>query len=268
MTTFSMTAQEFDQFRSFLYQATGISLSPTKLPLVTGRLHCRLQHHGLTSYGADYRLLTGGQMPDEVQVAVNLLTTNETAFFRESRHFDFLRQTVLPARWSGQTKRVWSAACSSGEEPYTIAMVLADALGSSAWEVLASDISTRVLARAQAGHYPMERAAPIPPQYLKAYCLKGVGCQAGTFLIDSRLRQHVRFATINLNAALPQIGMFEVIFLRNVMIYFNTETKHQVITRISTVLAPGGVLFIGHSESLFGVTDTLHLVQPGIYRKA
>jgi chemotaxis protein methyltransferase CheR len=133
--------------------------------------------------------------------------------------------------------------------------------------VLASDINTRVLAQAQAGHYAIERAAQIPPQYLKAYCLKGIGRQAGTFLIDHSLRRRVDFAAINLNVPLPQLGTFDVVFLRNVMIYFDLPTKQQVVARISTVLPGGGFLFIGHSEGLHGVTDTLKLVQPGVYRK-
>lgn len=262
----TMTAYEFAHFQAFVAQMAGIALSDAKIPLVAGRLAPRLRHYQLASYGEYFRLLSSGQARAEVQVALDLLTTHETSFFREPKHFTFLRQTMLPAHPPGLPFRVWSAACSSGEEPYSIAMLLTDCLGERPWELLASDISTGVLAKAQAGHYPMERATRIPAAYLSAYCLKGVGRQAGTFRIEDRLRRRLHFASINLNAPLPQIDPVEVIFVRNVMIYFDLETKRQVVQRLSTVLRPGGFLFIGHSETLHGLTTTLHLVRPGIYR--
>lgn len=147
-------------------------------------------------------------------------------------------------------------------------MVLADTLGTRSWELLASDISSRVLAKAQTGHYSMERAERIPQQYLKAYCLKGIGPQHGTFLIDQALRNKIQFTSINLNATLPQIGPFDVIFLRNVLIYFNMETKQQVVARLLNVLKPNGHFIVSHSETLHGVTDQLKAVRSSIYRKA
>lgn len=260
--------QEFADFREFVYQAAGISLSSAKKALVSGRLLKRLRHYQLSSYRDYFQLIVSGQEPAELQTALDLLTTNETYFFREPQHFEYLRTTILPACKAGGNFRIWSAACSSGEEPYTLAMVLADVRGTTPWEIVASDISSRVLAKAQSGQYGMDRAEKIPPHCLKAYCLKGIGPQQGTFLIDPVLRNRIRFMSINLNTTLPQIGMFDVIFLRNVMIYFNTETKRQVVDRLLACLNPGGHFIVSHSESLHGITERLKMVRSSIYRKA
>ncbi len=266
MQAATLSDQDFGEFQRLLYRIAGISISPAKKALVCGRLAKRLKHHSLDSYRDYLRLLTSGREPEELQTALDLLTTNETYFFREPKHFDLLQQDLLARRTPGAPFRVWSAACSSGEEPFSLAMVLADRLGEAPWEILASDISTRVLERARSGLYAMERARHIPERYLKEYCLKGVGSQEGRFLVDRRLRTRVRFQQINLNETLPQLGEFDVVFLRNVMIYFNTETKAKVVERIAATLKPGGHLLIGHSESLNGVTDVLAAVRPSVYR--
>lgn len=263
----SLSDGEFAQFQGLLLRLAGIHLSPAKKALVCGRLGKRLRHHGLSSYGEYFRLLTGGLAPQEMQIALDLLTTNETYFFREPKHFDFLRDQILPARRPGAPFRVWSAACSSGEEPYSIAMLLSDRLGGSPWEIFASDISTRVLERAKSGHYALERARHIPPAYLKAYCRKGIGTQAGTLLVEPSLRTRVDFQQVNLNEPLPLLGEFDVVFLRNVMIYFGQETKRKVVQRLIPLLKPGGTLIIGHSESLNDVTDELRPISPSIYRR-
>lgn len=263
----TLSDQEFKQFQSMIYDIAGISMSPAKKPLVSGRLAKRVKHHGFASYGDYFRILMKEESRAELQVAVDLLTTNETYFFRESKHFDFLRNHIVPQHPAGKPFRVWSAASSSGQEPYSIAMTLADSLGSKPWEISASDISTRVLEKARSGHYPMEQAEDIPKHYLSSYCLKGVGSQEGTFLIERGVRSRVNFMQINLNLKLPKLGEFDVIFLRNVMIYFDTETKRQVVRRILEQLKPGGYLLIGHSESLNGVVDELQSVMPSIYRK-
>jgi len=267
MSSISISDREFTQFQRFIYDAAGITLSSAKKALVAGRLAKRLVQHELGSYGEYFRLLASGEAPAEVQAAVDLLTTNETYFFREAKHFALLKEQAAAARKSAQPFRVWSAASSSGEEAYSIAMVLADCLDGRAWEVMGSDISTRVLQRARAGHYPVERTTHIPPAYLKRFCLKGTGTQQGTLLVESTLRSRVQFTQVNLNAALPQLGTFDVIFLRNVMIYFNDETKRQVVARLLSVLKPGGLFLVGHSESLNGITDSLRAVAPSIYRK-
>jgi chemotaxis protein methyltransferase CheR len=267
MPVTAITDREFMQFQRFIYDAAGIFMANGKQALVSGRLAKRLAHYQLNSYGDYLRLLESRAQPAELQVAVDLLTTNETYFFREPKHFALLRDLATEARDKKQTLRVWSAASSSGEEPYSIAMVMADVLGDAAWEVLGTDISTRVLERARSGHYPMERASQMPPSYLKRFCLKGQGCEAGTMLIERPLRQRVQFRHLNLNEPLPKIGSFDVIFLRNVMIYFNLETKRQVVARLLAQLRPGGYFLIGHSETLNDINDTLLAVAPSIYRK-
>ncbi len=259
--------EEFHQFRSWLHRTAGINLSPAKKPLVSGRLSKRLKHYKLSSYGEYFRLITQASQTEELQVALDLLTTNETYFFREPKHFDFLNSDVLPHAKPGQPFRLWSAASSSGEEPYTLAMTLADGLGSTPWEIIASDISMRVLEKARTGHYSLDRTEGIPRHLLTKYCLKGTGSQEGTFLIERTLRSRVQFMQINLNNALPRMGEFDVIFLRNVMIYFDMDTKREVVARMLPHLKSGGYFFVSHSESLNGISDSLKLVKPSIYRK-
>lgn len=258
---------EFNQFRDLIYRLAGISLSPAKKQLVSGRLAKRLRHHNLASYGEYLRFITSPHGKEELQVTVDSLTTNETHFFREPKHFDFLRSQIVPARKPGHGMRIWSAACSSGEEPYSIAMLLDEMLGNEPWEVVASDISTKVLGKAHSGIYPAERIPEIPKHYLSRYCLKGVGDYDGTLLIEQFLRDRVRFLQHNLTDAPPALGEFDVIFLRNVMIYFNQQTKQQVVSRLLPLLRRGGYFLIGHSESLNGVTNDLQQVMPAIYRK-
>jgi chemotaxis protein methyltransferase CheR len=267
MSVISITDNEFTQFQRFIFEAAGITLSASKKALVSGRLAKRLQHCGLDSYGEYFRLLVGGSSPSEVQTAVDLLTTNETYFFREQKHFDLLRELALAASKNAQSFRVWSAASSSGEEAYSIAMVLADCLGDKAWEVVGTDISMRVLERARSGHYPLERTRLIPQAYLKRFCLKGTGAQENTLLIERSLRGRVQFLQGNLNTALPRIGEFDVIFLRNVMIYFNGDTKRGVVARAVALLKRGGHFFVGHSETLNELTDAVQPLAPSIYRK-
>jgi chemotaxis protein methyltransferase CheR len=267
LTASTLSDREFEQIRHLLYEQAGISLSPGKKALVIGRLAKRLQAHGLDSFGDYFSLLTDRRHGDELTTAIDLLTTNETYFFREPKHFEFLRQEILPKVRPGRTFRVWSAASSSGEEAYSIAMTLADALEGHPWEVVGSDLSTRVLERARAGVYPMPRAKDIPDPLLKRCCLKGVRSQEGSFAIDPDLRRRVSFLQVNLIEALPQLGEFDLVFLRNVMIYFDHSTKQQVVQRVVSTLRPGGTLFIGHSEALHPLNPALSVVRPSILRK-
>ncbi len=264
MSAIAISEAEFAQFQRFIHEMAGISLSATKKQLVSGRLSARLRQHQLGSFAEYFQLLRSGTVPGEMQAAVDLLTTNETYFFREPRHFDFLRQ-LLGAAGSAPW-RVWSAASSSGEEAYSIAMVLAE-LARGDWQVVGSDISERVLARAARGQYPLDRARNIPDAYLRRFCLRGVDDQQGTLLVSRELRSRVQFLKLNLNAALPAIGPFDLVFLRNVMIYFDAATKRQVVERVLGQLRPGGHLFVGHAESLHGVSQSVQMVAPSIYRK-
>jgi chemotaxis protein methyltransferase CheR len=266
-TTFeaSITDREFHAVQRFLFDASGISLSDAKKLLVSTRLGKRLRACALKDYSAYLKLIA--EDAQERQFALDLLTTNETYFFREPQHFDFLRTEVVPRHPPGRTFRVWSAACSSGEEPYSIAMQLDSDLATTPWEVVGTDISTRMLDKCRAGRYPMERAQGISKEYLRRYCLMGTGPEQGYLLVDRPLRGNLNFRHANLNGRLPDVGEFDVIFLRNVMIYFDADTKRSLIGRILTHLRPGGWLFIGHSESLHGINASLKPVRPAIYQK-
>ena len=263
----TITDQEFALFQRLIYKIAGINLSEAKKILLVGRLSKRLKHYGFATFTEYYRLLAAGTHADELQTFVDLLTTNETYFFREPQHFEYLRDHILPARRGSTSFRVWSGACSSGEEPYTIAMVLAEHLPGTQWEVFASDISMTVLARAQTGLYPLERTTGIPKEYLRKYCMKGVRSQEGKLLVSPDLRQRVRFGQVNLTEAITGVGEFDVIFLRNVMIYFDGDTKRKVVENMLPSLKPGGHFIVGHSESLNGITDRLRALRPTIYQK-
>lgn len=264
----TITDQEFGLFQRLIYKIAGISLSDAKKVLLVGRLTRRLSQYELASFGDYYRMLASGNFPEEVQTMVDLLTTNETYFFREPKHFEFLRNEVIAKRTSPATFRVWSAASSSGEEAYSIAMTLAEALPNKPWEIVGSDISTKVLAKAVAGHYSLARTEGIPLGHMHKYCLKGIRSHAGTFLIRPELRQKTSFFQINLmHPVEADIGEFDVIFLRNVMIYFDPETKTKVVHNLLPRLKTGGYLIIGHSETLNGITDRVVSVRPTIYRK-
>jgi len=256
---------EFHKFARLLHQHAGIHLSERKKVMLATRLHRRLRHYGLHSFNQYYRLVTEGEQPGELQVMIDHLTTNETHFFREPAHFRFLTELVRSQtldHW-----RIWCAASSSGEEVYTLAMVLDNALGAGRWSILGSDISSRMLQQARRGVYPEEDNVSIPEPLLKRYCLQGIGAQAGNFAIDRRLKRNIELRQINLTAPLPSIGQFDVIFIRNVMIYFDQSTKHQVVKRVVAQLRPGGYILTSHSETLHGITPELKMVRPSIYRK-
>ncbi len=259
-----LSDKEFGGFSRMIFDQAGIHMNPSKKPLVSGRLTKRLNHHSLDSF-AEYLSLVSKDAAER-QIAVDLLTTNETYFFREPQHFEFLDKVIAPELRGQSNIRIWCGASSTGEEPYTIAMTLAETLGHTRFDILASDISTRVLETARKALYPIEDAKDIPKQLRMKYCLKGVGPQQGWFLVNDLLRARIKFDQINLNAPLSGMGPFDVIFLRNVMIYFNQDTKRDVVARLIPLLRPGGYFIISHSESLHGVTDHLKMVKPSIYR--
>jgi len=263
----NITTAEFAQFQKLIYQIAGISLADSKKVLLMGRLGKRLRALGMNSFGEYYHYVASGKDPDERQTMIDLLTTNETYFFREEAHFDFLRKTLIPQHPAGQSLDIWSAASSTGEEIYTLCMVLSDEMGTNAnWNILGSDISTHVLDIARRGQYWFDRTRGLPQEYLRKYCLKGVRTQEGSFIIAPELRKHTRFMQINLNNTLPELGKFHAIFLRNVMIYFDNDTKRRVVARIVEKLHPGGYLIVGHSESMNGINTTVKPVKPTIYR--
>jgi chemotaxis protein methyltransferase CheR len=263
-----ITDDEFGRVRDLAMRLAGISIPATKKTLIIGRWGRRLAFHSLTNFDDYLDLLSQAGGREELQIALDLLTTNETSFFREPKHFEFLRTEVLPHAPRGGQFRVWSAACSSGEEPYSVAMLLAAELPIGNWEVLGTDISARVLEAARTGLYGFDRAEQISPAYLRRFCLKGKGPQAGKFLIEKSLRERVTFARANLNEPLADFGKFDVILLRNVMIYFNTATKQRVMKHLLPALKPGGYFITGHCDTLAGVTHGLATRSASVYRKA
>jgi len=258
--------EEFKRFQRLVLQNTGITLSDQKKALVVGRLGSRLRHRKADSFTAYYKLLQDPGESDELQTAIDLITTNETSFFREADHFNVLRDYVHSLRPVPFPFRVWSAASSSGEEAYTIAMVLSDILASAEWDVVGTDISTRVLERARKGLYPMERAATIPQDYLRRFCLKGQDRHEGLFLMSRQIRERVTFTHANLCKPLPRLGPFDVAFLRNVLIYFDLPQKKLVVEAVVNQLKPGGLLIVGHSENLTGIRGDLTVLKPTVYR--
>ncbi len=269
-----LTDRDFLGFQRLIYREAGIHLGPTKKALLVGRLSRRLRELGWPSFREYLRRVE--EEPLERVRLLDAICTHETRFFREPRHFEFLEREVLP-RWraqgatdtGGRRVRVWSAGCSTGEEPFTLAMVLLHHLPpSEGWqiEILASDLSTRILERAQRALWPMTRAKEIPTPYLKAFMLKGFGSQEGWMKAGPELRQVVRFQQVNLNAErYPVKEGLDLIFCRNVLIYFDVASKERVVERLLGHLAPRGYLFVGHAESLSGMTQRVRTVLPTVY---
>lgn len=258
--------REFFQFQEMVEQVMGVHLPLHKKTLLNNRLAKRLAARQCRNFGEYFALIQRENEEAEYQLALELLTTNETYFFREPKHFDFLREVILPARDPNQRLRVWSAASSTGEEPYSIAMVLREHC-CGPWEILASDINTQVLEQARRGIYPALRVKQIPENFKRQYCRKGVGKYQGQLRVVPELRAQVQFQKINLNEEIPAaIGRFELIFIRNAMIYFERRTQMAVLDRLRRCLQPRGYVLIGHAESLHGLSDQFDMVQPAIYR--
>ncbi len=260
-----LTDTEFAIFQKLIHEWAGIHMPDSKKALVSSRIMKRLRHYGLSSYTDYLRIVRSENDRGERQMMINLLTTNETYFFREIRHFDWLRERAASHDRS-EPFRVWSAACSSGQEVYSIAMTLADVLGDAGWQVMGTDISEHMLAQALGATYPLEMAEEIPQHLLKAYCLKGTGSEQGKFCIAPALLKNIRLKRMNLLEHKPgSLGYFDVIFLRNVMIYFDRETRKKVSEALAQSLKPGGFLVIGHAESLHGISERLRAVKPTVY---
>jgi chemotaxis protein methyltransferase CheR len=265
----ALTDAEFERFRLLILGAAGIHLRENKRRLLMARLGPRLQQLGLESFSAYYDYQAGEASGRELTVLINRITTNKTSFFREPHHFEFLARHVVP-RAREHRLRIWSAACSSGEEPYSIAITLREATGGLAgWDVriLASDIDTEMLARAEAGIYSLESLEGIPGHRLRAHFLRGYGGYEGMAQVRPELRRLLNFRRINLiEPAWPVEERFDVVFCRNAIIYFDRPTQERIVERLAARLHPGGHFFSGHSETLFWARDLLAPVQPTIYR--
>lgn len=268
----TLSTNEFQLFQTLVYQQVGISLSENKQSLIVSRLSKRVRDLELPSYQAYYDFVVGGTDPDELTKLLDMISTNKTDFFREPGHFDFLREKIIPTLANEQAIRIWCSASSTGEEPYTIAMTLWDAISQPAqWDcqILASDISTRVLEKAAKGIYEDERVQSLPSDLVRRHFLRGKGEQQGFLKIKLPLLNMVSFRRINLmDEAFPIRNPLDVIFCRNVMIYFDRPTQAKLMTKFYRYLKPGGYLFIGHSESLQWIEHPFAYVAPTIYQKA
>jgi chemotaxis protein methyltransferase CheR len=271
---FVFTDADFNSLRQLVREVSGITLADSKRELVYGRLSRRLRHHGLNSF-ADYRaLLSGDRGPAEMGEFTNAVTTNLTSFFRENHHFDYLRDHFLVPRVNGRNAerriRIWCSAASTGEEPYSIAMTVADAIPD--WErwdikILATDIDTDVLAQCAAASYKEERIAGLPRARLEKHFTHVGSGPTLRYNIKPELKQMISFRQLNLMNPLPMKGPLDVIFCRNVIIYFEKDTQRELFARMAPLQRPGDLLFLGHSESLFKVSEEWSLIGKTIYRK-
>ncbi len=263
-----MEPETFQAFQHIAYQKAGIFLRPGKAALVQARLARRLRELGLTSE-REYLEHLRVEGEEELVLFLDAISTNFTKFFREPDHFETLARDVQAALSAGQTRfRFWCAGCSSGEEPYTAAMVLEPLLRTRDWKVLATDISTRVLTRAARGTYTEEEIEPVPEPLRGKYLERVTGVDgAGRFAVSPRLREHIVFHRLNLaERPYPMKGPLDAVFCRNVMIYFDRTMRAGLVGEIERVLRPGAHLFIGHSETLNGIASLLRSERPSVYR--
>jgi chemotaxis protein methyltransferase CheR len=275
----SVSPALFQKFQKLIYAETGIWLGSAKTALLCGRLFRRLRALEMTSLKSYYECVSQPDQHEERAQMIDAITTNETRFFREPRQFDFLVQTVFP-RWQSECDRglrprrlrIWSAGCSSGEEAYTVAMLLARHLPAhQGWDarILATDISNRVLEKACKGIYPIAKAAEIPKDLLHGFMLRGKAEREGEMKVKVEIQQMIDFRRLNLNEEPNLIeGPFDAIFCRNVLIYFDTESKQRVVTNLLRHLIANGLLFVGHAENLNIMTTELRSLEPTIYTKA
>ena len=273
-STYEFTDNDFDYIRRLIGEYSGIQLNQGKRELVYARLAKRLRDLGLTDFKQYCDLLRTGEQK-ELIACVNAITTNVTSFFREEHHFSFLSETVLPwlvGQHSGPGRgrlRIWSAGCSSGEEPYSIEMTLRDFPELEKWDVkiLATDLDSNVLQHAQQGIYRMDQLDKVSDEKRRKWFLRGDDEKLGQVKVRSTLKSHIHFRQLNLMGPWPMRGPFQIIFCRNVVIYFDKATQKELFQRFADILIPEGYLFIGHSENLFGVSDRFRSLGRTIYRK-
>jgi chemotaxis protein methyltransferase CheR len=273
--TNSMRDREFEFIRSLVYERSRITLGSEKSEVVATRLGPRLRANGISDLGEYCELLKSDDSAEEISLLIDLLAIHHTFFFREKDHFDLVRSTIVPEllrrkaaeRWPRLL--AWSAACSSGEESYSLAITLAEALAGTNWpfQVEATDISEGVLKTARAAIYGGDIADRVPKESLKAFFQRGVKSQAGKFRVNPALREKVSFHQSNLLSAGRARDSFHLIFCRNVMIYFNEKTREDLLRSLTAQLVPGGYLVVGHTESLVGTKHNLEAVQSTVYRR-
>ncbi len=274
----SVSPALFQKFQKLIYAETGIWLGSSKTALLCGRLFRRLRALEITSLASYYECVAGPDQHEERARMIDAITTNETRFFREPRQFEFLVQRVFPGwrtdaehRLRARRVRIWSAGCSSGEEPYTVAMLLAKHLpAEEGWDarLLATDISNRVLEKARTGIYPIARSAELPKDLLHGFMLRGMAERQGEMKVKVEIQQMVDFRRLNLDQESDLIeGPFDAIFCRNVLIYFDLASKRRVVANLVRHLMANGLLFVGHAENLNSVSSQLRSLEPTIYTK-
>ncbi|MEE9397796.1 MAG: protein-glutamate O-methyltransferase [Methylococcales bacterium] len=268
---FEFTWEDFDVLRKLSNEYSGIIVSDDKFDMFYSRLSKRLRTLGLSNF-REYGALLQTNPDSEFTEFINAITTNLTAFFRENHHFEFLKETLLPEilrrNAASRQVRVWSAGCSTGEEPYSIAMTLLENLPED-WnaKILATDLDTQVLATASQGVYNEDRVSGLSEERLNRWFMKGKGANQSKVRVKPALQKLISFNQLNLMGEWPMVGPFDLIFCRNVIIYFDRETKTELVNRYADILVDGSCLFIGHSESLNQLTDRVKLVGKTIYRK-
>jgi chemotaxis protein methyltransferase CheR len=266
----ALKPREFEQIRRLAYDQFGLELRAGKEQLVSARLAKIIRASNFRSFQQYYDFLVRDSTGEALTAMIDALTTNHTGFFREPAHFDFLKSRILPDLKSRDYVSIWSAACSSGEEPYSIAFCLMQNLSTrqiSRVRILATDISTKALSQAEKGVYPSERLTKPMQQELKPYLLYGEEGAKGHFRVRKEIRNLVDFRRLNLMHSLSHLGQFQIIFCRNVMIYFDKATQQDLVRRLSDCLEPGGHLLTGHAESLNRIEHDLQYVQPAVYQK-
>lgn len=261
-----ISRRAFEQLSKLFHEHSGIRLTPEKRALMAARLRKRLCVLGLSGFDAYCQYLQQQDDGEELRTLVDHLTTNETYFYREPQHFVELAKHVN-TRFAQRHFRVWSAACSTGEEAYSLAMTLLDLRPAGDWELYASDLSTRVLERAQLGVYPLQRLELLPAGYLQRFCMRGKGDYAGTLRVNEEVRQRVQFFQHNLLDAPGVPGVFDIIFVRNVLIYFEPAQKQAILSRLLEVLRPSGLLFVGHAEPLQGLSLPVRRLADAVFEK-
>ena len=275
--TLTLEESEFRLFSDLVYERAGINLHEGKIELVKARLAKRIREGGFDSFREYYDFVVGDQTGDELVLLLDTLTTNLTSFFREEAHFHYLRDEVFPKirqSWTNPDRpgdiRFWSAGCSTGEEPYTLAISILEYFGDvlkKKAHILATDLSTRVLGMASKGIYPFDRVENLPRPILKGYFLQGGGKWKGHVRVKPILREMVEFERRNLMEPPPDVEHWDVIFCRNVMIYFDRPTQQRVLGHLRSALRTKGYLFVGHAESLSGLRIGLKYLRPAVYQK-
>jgi chemotaxis protein methyltransferase CheR len=262
-----MAREEFDHIRQLAYRTFGLDLKSGKEELVSARLRRLVRGGGFQSFQDYYRHVVADSTGAALAGMIDALATNHTAFLREPDHFQFLRQHVLPSLAERQSVEIWSAACSTGEEAWTLAFILNEALPSRTIRIAATDISNKALRFAERAVYPDERCQGLPAEWLSRYFVRETGTPRA-WRVCSRIQSQASFRRINLVKPYVSHRLFPVIFCRNVMIYFDRETQERVVAQLAACLEPGGYLFVGHAESLTRISHSLEYVQPAVYRKS